>query len=471
MSNATRVRFAPSPTGYLHLGSARTALYNWLFARQRGGVFVLRIEDTDRERSTEEKSRAIIEGLRWMGLDWDEGPFFQSERLDIYAEAAKRLWEARKIYPCTCTPDVLEAKRERALAEGRKPMYDGTCRGRTELPSGEPYVFRLRTPDSGATVVSDLIKGEVVFDNSELDDFIIVRSDGTPTYNFAVVVDDADMRITHVIRGDDHLSNTPKQILVYEALGLEPPQFAHQPLILGPDRSKLSKRHGATAIEAYRDMGILPEAMMNFLVRLGWSYGDQEVFTPRELLEKFSIEGLGKSAAVFNFEKLLWLNMQHMKLKTDDELAGLVRPFLERRGYAPPSDEWLRVLVQAYKERMRTLGEVAEHVAFAFEEPEYDPKAVGKFLKPEAAELLDELADRLEKLDPYDLDSIRDVFQGMLSAHELKMKKLAQPVRVALTGSHISPPIHETIALVPRERAVERLRRAADMARSNEQGG
>lgn len=459
-----RTRFAPSPTGFLHLGSARTALYNWLFSRHNGATFILRIEDTDRTRSTEESARAIVDGMHWLGLDWDSGPFFQSERFELYQQAIKKLSEAGKIYPCTCTPEELEQKRKLALATKRKPKYDRTCRNKTEIPKDKPYVMRFRTPDFGTTIVHDLIKGDVAIDNSEIDDFVLTRSDGWPTYNFAVVVDDSEMKITHVIRGDDHLNNTPKQILLYEALGLEPPKFAHLPMILGQDRSRLSKRHGATSIEAYRDMGVLPEAMINFLARLGWSHGDQEFFTKDELVKYFSLEEVGKSAAIFNFDKLLWLNLQHMKAKSDSELAELLLPFLKRRGFTPPSSQWVMTMLVALKERAKTLDEMVESVSFAFKEPEYNPADVEKFLKPPVAELLEELSDKLEKLEPYNVESISKVFKEILESHSLKMKDLAQPTRVALTGTSISPPIYETIALVPKEQAVKRLRKAAKMA-------
>jgi len=460
-----RTRFAPSPTGFLHLGSARTALYSWLFSRHHDATFILRIEDTDRTRSTEQSARAIVEGMHWLGLDWDEGPFFQSERFELYQEAIKKLLEAGKIYRCTCTPEELDQKRKLALATKRKPKYDGTCRERTEIPREKPCVMRFRTPELGTTVVHDLIKGDVAIDNSELDDFVLTRSDGWPTYNFAVVVDDSEMKITHVIRGDDHLNNTPKQILLYEALGLPLPKFAHLPMILGQDRARLSKRHGATSIEAYRDMGVLSEAMINFLARLGWSHGDQEFFTKGELVKYFSLEEVGKSAAIFNFDKLLWLNLQHMKAKSDSELAELLSPFLKRRGFVPPNNQWIPTMLVALKERAKTLSEMVEGVSFAFKEPEYNPADVEKFLKPQVAELLEELADKLEKLEPYDLDNISKTFQAILTSHNLKMKELAQPTRVALTGSSVSPPIFETLALVPRERVIERLRKAAKMAK------
>ncbi|HEY2989652.1 MAG TPA: glutamate--tRNA ligase, partial [Candidatus Binatia bacterium] len=316
---AIRTRFAPSPTGYLHIGGARTALFNYLFARHHGGQFILRIEDTDRERSTPEAIEAIVEALTWLRLDWDEGPFFQTQRYALYKEKIQELLAAGKAYPCTCAAEVLEAKRQAALKEKRKPMYDGTCRPEEgkipALPQGKPYVIRFRSPQTGTTVVEDLVKGPVVFDNRELDDLIIARSDGSPTYNFCVVVDDIDMRISHIIRGDDHLANTPRQILLYQALGRTPPQFAHVPLILGLDKARLSKRHGATSVTAYRDMGYFPEAVANYLVRLGWSHGDQEIFSRAELIEKFSLDAVGKSAGVFNPEKLLWVNFHYLKIR------------------------------------------------------------------------------------------------------------------------------------------------------------
>ncbi|WP_456431621.1 glutamate--tRNA ligase, partial [Thermosulfuriphilus sp.] len=330
-----KTRFPPSPTGHLHIGGARTALFNWLFARHHGGSFVLRFEDTDRERSRPEYAQAIREAMEWLGLNWDEGPYYQSQRLELYREHIERLVAEGKAYWCRCSPEELEAKREKALAEGRKPKYDGACRD-LGLGPGPGRVVRFRIPPTGSTVVEDLIRGPVAFDHQELDDFIILRSDGIPTYHFAVVIDDMTMGITHVIRGDDHLNNTPKHILLFEALGASVPRFAHVPMILGPDRTRLSKRHGAMSVLAYREAGYLPQALINYLVRLGWSYGDQEIFSLEELIEKFSLENIGRSAAVFNPDKLLWLNAHYIKEESVESLARLVRPFLARLGIREP---------------------------------------------------------------------------------------------------------------------------------------
>ena len=316
-----RVRFAPSPTGFLHIGGARTALFNFLFARSQEGTFVLRIEDTDTVRSTQESVDEILKAMEWLGLNWDEGPYYQSERFNLYKEKVQQLLDEGKAYRCYCTSEELDKKREQAMAEGRKPKYDGTCRERMDHPGNTPFVIRFRAPDNGTTSFNDLIKGTISVNNEELDDVIIQRTDGTPTYNFVVVVDDADMGITHVIRGDDHINNTPRQILLYEALGYQVPCFAHVPMILGSDKTRLSKRHGATSVMAYRDMGYLPEAMVNYLVRLGWSFGDEEIFSLADLIEKFSLSNVGKSAGVFNPEKLLWLNSHYIKRSDPNALV------------------------------------------------------------------------------------------------------------------------------------------------------
>ena len=338
-----RTRFAPSPTGYLHIGGARTALFNFLFARHYGGKFILRIEDTDRERSTPEAMQAILDAMKWLDLDYDEGPFYQTERYPLYKEKIKELVASGKAYPCTCAPAELDAKRQLAQKEKRKPAYDGTCRPAegviAPLPNDKSYTVRFRSPRDGSTVVKDLIKGDVVFDNRELDDLIIARSDGTPTYNFCVVVDDIEMAITHIIRGDDHLSNTPRQIQLYQALGRELPEFAHVPLILGTDKARLSKRHGATSVTAYRDMGYFPDAVVNYLVRLAWSHGDQEIFSRQELIDKFTLENVGKSAGVFNPEKFLWVNFQYLKTKPLSQLAEDIIPFIEAKGYPVPQEK------------------------------------------------------------------------------------------------------------------------------------
>jgi len=464
-----RTRFAPSPTGYLHIGGARTALFNYLFARHHGGRFILRIEDTDRERSTPEAIQAILEAMTWLELDHDEGPYFQTERYPIYKERIQELLAQGKAYRCVCTPEKLVAMRQEAQRAKLKPMYDGTCRRRPPvIGSGQSYTVRFRSPDEGTTVVKDAVKGDVVFDNRELDDLIIARSDGTPTYNFCVVVDDIDMRITHIIRGDDHLSNTPRQIQLYEAFGHPLPQFAHVPLILGTDKARLSKRHGATSVTAYRDMGYLPEAVVNYLVRLGWSHGDQEIFSRAELIEKFSLESVGKSAGVFNPEKFLWLNSHYLKSKSLAQLADDVMPFIAAKGYPVPRDKpWLEKMAATLRERAKTLAELVESAHYYLtEDISLDEKAIKKFLTPEAAEPLKSLIGRLSTLNDFDEAGIEREFTATLQEHGIPMGKLAQPVRVALTGSTMSPGIHDVIAVLGKERTLKRLQSALDYIHS-----
>jgi glutamyl-tRNA synthetase len=461
-----RTRFAPSPTGYLHIGGARTALFNYLFARHHGGRFILRIEDTDRERSTPEAIKAILESLQWLELQWDEGPFFQTERLSLYRAKIEELLAHGKAYPCVCTPAELDAKRQAAQKEKRKPSYDGTCRPAEgivpALPTDKPFTIRFRSPQNGTTVVNDRVKGTVVFDNRELDDLIIARSDGTPTYNFCVVVDDIDMRITHIIRGDDHLANTPRQIQLYQAFGKNLPEFAHVPLILGTDKARLSKRHGATSVTSYRDMGYFPEAVVNYLVRLGWSHGDQEIFSHEELIEKFSLDSAGKSAGIFNPEKFLWLNFHYMKTKPLPELAREIVPYIQARGYAVPDDSvWLEKMIATLRERAKTLTELVESARyFLTEDFPVDEKAVKKFLTAELAAPLQSLIEKLSALDDFTEASIEQAFSAVLKDFDLSMGKLAQPVRVALTGSTVSPGIHEVIAVLGKERALKRLQSA-----------
>jgi glutamyl-tRNA synthetase len=448
----------------LHIGGARTALFNYLFARHHGGKFILRIEDTDRERSTSEAIEAIIEALEWLQLDWDEGPIHQTDRFPLYREKIHDLLARGKAYPCTCSSAELEAKRQAAQREKRKPAYDGTCRPAKGIivpaPSDQPYTVRFRSPRTGETVVRDAVKGDVVFDNRELDDLIIARSDGTPTYNFCVVVDDIDMRITHIIRGDDHLANTPRQIQLYEAFGASLPQFAHVPLILGPDKARLSKRHGATSLTAYRELGYFPEAVVNYLVRLGWSHGDQEIFSREELIQKFSLESVGKSAGVFNPEKFLWLNFHYMKTKPLVELARAIVPFIAAKGYAVPGDErWLEKMIAALRERARTLTELVDAAHFFLaDEITVDEKAAKKFLTPEIAGPMSRLTEKLSATDNFEPDEIERVFSSVLEETALPMGKLAQPVRVALTGGTVSPGIHEVIAVLGKERTLRRLR-------------
>jgi len=462
MSQAVRVRFAPSPTGHLHVGGARTALFNWLYARHHGGRFILRIEDTDQARSTDDNLDAILDALRWLELDWDEGPptpgYRQRERFDLYREHAQRLVAAGRAYYCACSREQLEAERAEAQARNETFRYSGRCRN-LGLTSG---ALRLRIPDEGTTVVDDLIHGPVTFDHRQLDDWILVRSDGTPTYNFCVVVDDVDMRISHVIRGNDHLSNTPKQVLCYEALDFPVPQFAHVSMILGADRSRLSKRHGATSVQAFRDEGILPEAMVNYLVRLGWSHGDQEIFTRRELIERFDIKDVAASGAVFDRTKLEWLSHEYLKATDGARLAGLAVPFIERAGLPVPADRArLAAMLETLRERARTLVELVEAGRFYFERPRgYEPKAAENYLTADGARRLELLIRRLETVEPFTAEAIEGAVRELTAQLSLKLVDLAQLARLAVTGRTASPPIFQVLALLGREETLERLRAA-----------
>jgi glutamyl-tRNA synthetase len=465
MNTSVRVRFAPSPTGYLHIGSVRTALFNWLFARNQGGTFILRIEDTDQSRSTEESIVAILEGMRWLELDWDEGPYRQTERLGLYQEHAGKLLATGNAYYCYCSPEELQRQREEAQKRGEAPRYDRRCRARTAIPTGIKPAIRLKAPLAGTTTYNDLVYGAISFDNAQLDDLIILRSDGTPTYNFCVVVDDVTMRITHVIRGDDHINNTPRQILIYQALGYPLPQFAHTPMILGADKSRLSKRHGATSIQEYRDQGYLPEAMINYLVRLSWSHGDQEIFSREELIKYFSLEQINKSAAVFNPEKLLWLNSHYIKSADEGRLAALLRPILEREGIItaaePVEEQFLRRIVVSLRERAKTLVEMAQFSRFYFgREISYEEKAARKFLLPEVKPLFQKLIATLTGTPDFSEASIEKVFQELMTAEGVSLGKIAQPTRVALTGGPVSPGIYEVISIIGKERVLHRLEQA-----------
>jgi len=475
-----RTRYAPSPTGALHIGNVRSGLFAWLFARHNRGAFILRIDDTDRERSTQESLDEILESLKWLGIDWDEGPpdpgYFQSNRFERYRTAARRLLREGKAYPCYCTAAELEAMRKQAEREHRKPGYDGRCRDKPfaadlELPdagAGRNYTIRFRSPREGQTVVEDLVKGRAVFDNAELDDLIIFRSDGVPTYNFATVLDDADFRITHVVRGDDHLPNTPRQIQIFKALELEPPAYAHLPMVMGPDGTKLSKRHGATSVFAYRDAGYLPEALLNYLARLGWSHGDQEIFSREELIGYFDFDACGKSAGIFNAEKLLWLNFHYMKQRPLAELARAVRPFIERRGWPIPGDEaWLEKMIATLRERAKTLVELVDFAGFYLKDDiQIDPKAAAKFLTVETAAALDELAGELARISSdFGEEAIRQAFEQVMARRAMKLGQLAQPVRVALTGGTVSPGIFEVIAVLGRDRTIARLHAAVQRVR------
>jgi glutamyl-tRNA synthetase len=457
--SAVRVRFAPSPTGHLHVGGARTALFNWLYARHHGGVFILRIEDTDPSRSTEENNQAIMDALGWLELDWDEGPpapgYRQTERLDLYREYAQRLLAAGRAYYCDCPPQTLERERQEAQRRGETFRYSGRCRDRG-LRAG---ALRLRMPDEGATVVNDLIHGPVTFDHRQLDDWILVRTEGIPTYNFSAVVDDLTMRITHVIRGNDHLSNTPKQILCYEALGEPLPEFAHVSMILGPDRSRLSKRHGATSVQAVRDAGILSEAMVNYLARLGWSHGDQEIFSRAELVELFDIKDVSASPAVFDHTKLEWLSQEYLKRMDGVGLAARATPFLAAAGLDVPRDPaWLGRVMDTLKERAKTLVELAAVGRFYFERPRtWDPKAVQKFFTADGAQRLDVLRERLAALPTFTPETLERTYRELAEALGLKLVDLAQLTRLAVTGGTASPPLFEVLALLGRDETLARL--------------
>ncbi len=454
-----RLRFAPSPTGYLHIGGARTALFNWLLAKKSGGIFILRIEDTDVARSTQESVDAILQGMEWLGLDWDEGPYYQSDNFPLYREHVDKLLAEGKAYRCYCTAEELEAKREKALAEGRKPKYDGTCRSLSDERGDAPFVVRFKSPEDGVTAFNDLIKGSISFNNEELDDLIIQRTDGTPIYNFVVVIDDASMGITTVIRGDDHINNTPRQILLYEALGYPVPQFAHVPMILGADKTRLSKRHGATSVMAYRDMGLLPEAMVNYLVRLGWSHGDDEIFSKEELIEKFTIEAVGKSAGVFNPDKLLWLNAHYIKTGNTDRLAGLLLPFLSERGVDPAvGGPPLSAVIKTLQERSKTMLEMADGALFYYTpELTYDEEAVAKHVKPETSDYLRQLVAALSDAPDFTHDPIEAVFKHVCSGLGIKMGQIGPAVRIALSGGTVSPSIYEVMEVLGKEEICRRL--------------
>jgi glutamyl-tRNA synthetase len=464
-----RVRFAPSPTGFLHIGGVRTALFNWLFARQQKGVLVLRIEDTDQSRSTDESIQAIVEGMKWIGLTWDEGPFRQTERMDLYRSHAVQLLEKGLAYWCVCKAEELEARRKEAEIKGLSPKYDGRCRDRGLTNSTGDAALRFKAPQEGETVVDDLIKGTIVFDNSGLDDLIILRSNGYPTYNFSVVVDDAMMNITHVVRGDDHLTNTPRQVPIFKALGFPVPQFGHLPMILGSDKSRLSKRHGATSIMAYKEMGYLPDAMVNYLVRLGWSHGDQELFTRQELVEKFSWRNVQTSAAVFNPEKLLWVNAEYIKITPPFQVAQALVPFLEEAGLKDEvqavSAGWLVQLVVLVKERAKTLVEMVDWVRPYFGQAvTFDEEAVKKFLTPAMAPMLGKLLARFEALPAFSKQQWEEAFKQLVEEEGVKMGQLAQPVRVALTGRTASPGLFEVMEVLGRDRTLFRLRQGIERA-------
>jgi glutamyl-tRNA synthetase len=457
--SVVRTRFPPSPTGDLHVGGARTALFNWLYARRQGGTFVLRIEDTDQERSTQAAVDSILDGLRWLGLDWDEGPFFQTQRLDRYRAAVELLLDQGKAYRCYCSKEELEAMRAEQTALKEKPRYNGLWRGHTgPPPAGVAPTIRLKTPLEGQVVVQDTLRGPVVFQNSELDDLVIARADGMPTYHLTVVVDDMDMGITHIIRGDDHLNNTPRQIHILNALGAPLPTYTHVPMILGPDGKRLSKRHGAASVLAFRDEGFLPAALLNYLVRLGWSHGDQEVFSLDEMRALFDIADLNKGATALDYDKLRWLNQQYMMRMADNHLAEALRPFLAAAGLDPSLGPPLAEVAAAFKERAKTMAEMAHMARFCYTVGvEMDPKAAAKHLTTEAAPHLAAVRAGLAELPQWDAPAIHALLLAVAEACGVKLGKLAQPLRIAATGGEASPPIDVTLALVGRGRTLARI--------------
>ncbi len=458
--NTIITRFPPSPTGYLHIGGARTALFNWLYARKTKGKFILRIEDTDVLRSTAESVDAILDSLRWLGIDWDEGPYFQTQRYDIYNEHIEQMVRSGHAYYCSCTPDEVDAMREAARTRGQKPMYNGRCRERG-LSRAANNVVRLKTPDTGVTLVEDIVKGNTAFQNSEMDDFILQRSNGIAMYNLAVVVDDLTMGINTIIRGDDHLINTPKQILIYQALGATLPLFGHVPMVLGSDKARLSKRHGAMSVGEYQNMGFLPDAMINYLVRLGWSHGDQEFFDREDLIQKFDLEHLGRSASMFDMDKLLALNAKHIQKKSPRELADHLLFHLEARGIEAQNDAFTQGVIQTLQPRSKTLVEMAQAAEFYYRDAVlFDEKAAGKFLKPEVADLLIQSADAIEGLEAYTQETLETLFKQIMESTGLGFGKIAQPLRVAITGTTVSPGIFEMLLALGREKTIQRIRTA-----------
>lgn len=455
-----KTRFAPSPTGDLHVGGARTALFSWLHARKHGGKYVLRIEDTDLQRSTAESINAILEAMTWLGLEYDEGPFYQTQRFDRYNEVIDELLDKKLAYRCNCSRERLETLREGQMARKEKPRYDGHCRG-LSIDAAEPHVIRFRNPEEGAVVVDDQVRGKILFQNNELDDLIIRRTDGSPTYNLTVVVDDLDMEITDVIRGDDHVNNTPRQINILKALGKEPPRYAHVPMILGDDGSRLSKRHGAVSVMEYRNQGILPEALLNYLVRLGWSHGDEELFTLDQMVELFDIKDVNKAASAFNTEKLLWINQHYIKQSDPARIARLLSPHMGELGIDPAAGPDLVDVASQQLERAKTLVEMAEISAFFYRDfDEYEQQAAKKHLKQAALEPLQQLRERLAMLEDWQGAALHQVVIDVSEALDLNMGKVAQPLRVAVAGRAASPGIDVTLELVGREACLRRIDKA-----------
>ncbi len=463
-----RTRFAPSPTGYLHIGGARTALYCWLFAKKHQGTFILRVEDTDLERSTPESVQAILDAMQWLALDYQEGPFYQTHHFDRYKDILQQLLAANKAYRCYCSKERLETLREQQLAQKEKPRYDGHCRDLNHTSTDQPFVVRFRNPQTGTVDFEDEVRGLVSFENSELDDLILARSDLTPTYNFTVVVDDWDMKITHVIRGDDHINNTPRQINIFKALDAQPPIYAHVPMILGSDGKRLSKRHGAVSVMQYRDEGFLPDALLNYLVRLGWSHGDQEIFSREEMVNYFELSGINRAPAAFNQEKLLWLNQHYLKTADPADIAGHLAWHMEKAGMDVAKGPSLPDLINAQAERCKTLVEVVEKSRFFYQDVEaYDESAAKKNLNLETRPALEKLLTAFQALENWEKEAIHQTIQQTAEDCGLGLGKVAQPVRVAMTGNTISPPIDITLVLLGKEKTLLRLEKALHWIEQN----
>ncbi len=457
-----KTRFPPSPTGYLHIGGARTALFNWLYARKTGGEMVLRIEDTDRERSTQQAIDVILDAMKWLGLTWNEGPYYQTKRFDRYGEVIDQMLEQGDAYYCFCSKGRLDQIRKKQREKGDKPRYDGCCRelNRT-LENDEPAVIRFKNPLTGTVVFDDVVRGRVEFENSELDDLIIARTDGTPTYNLTVVVDDIDMEISHVIRGADHINNTPRQINIFKALGATFPVFAHVPLILGEDGQRLSKRHGAVSVLEYRSLGILPEALLNYLVRLGWSHGDQEIFDIDEMIELFEVSDINKAPAAFNMEKLLWVNQQYISQADQSRLGKEMAKQLNQRGIGLCHGPDINEVVEVMRERAQTLVEMADKIEFLYKDiDEYDQKAVKKHIKADSSKILSAVSSEFEHIGIWNEENINQAIQSVMENHQIKMGSLAQPLRIAVSGSAATPSIDVTVKLVGKERTLERIEKA-----------
>ncbi len=461
-----KTRFAPSPTGYLHVGGARTALFSWLYARKHGGQFVLRIEDTDLERSTQESVNAILEGMTWLGLEYDEGPFYQTQRFARYEEIIQTLMDKGLAYRCNCSKERLEKLREQQMMRKEKPRYDGKCRHQ-KIDPNEPHVIRFKNPTDGVVVVNDMVRGKVVFQNAELDDLIIKRTDGSPTYNLTVVVDDDDMGITHVIRGDDHLNNTPRQINMLKALGKEPPQYAHLPMILGDDGARLSKRHGAVSVMQYYEDGYLPEALLNYLVRLGWSHEDQEVFSLEQMIQLFNVEEVNKAASSFNSEKLLWLNHHYIKESEPAHIAHLLSVHIGKLGIDPTQGPDLVQVVEAQRERAHTLVELAQISQFYYRDFDaYDEKAAKKSLTPDAVDPLTKAIELFDACESWDRETLHALIKQVVETLGVGFGKVAMPLRIAITGGMPSPDLDLTLYLVGKDTTLRRINQAINFINS-----